>query len=186
MAGAATWIGDASCVLLCAIATAYDLRTHRIPNALNLAGFATGLALAFGTHTLAHGPRAGLVDGLLPALAGAAALALAFFIIALVGAVGMGDVKLMGAVGAFLGWSLAFRVLVDVLVAGALVALVRGVLRGELGAALRNLGRGARSLVGRAHAEPAELHPMPYALGILVGVAWAVLGNYAPALRFPK
>lgn len=185
MTSAATWIGDALCVLVCVIATAHDVRTQRIPNLLNLGGLTLALTLAFATHTLLHGPRAGIVDGVLPALAGAAALFLAFLVIALVGAVGMGDVKLMGVVGAFMGWSLAFRVLVDVLVAGALVALVRGIAQGELGAVLRNLGRGARALVGSARAGPATLHPMPYALGILLGVAWTVLGRYVPAVRFP-
>lgn len=185
MPGAATWIGDACCVLVCVVAARYDLKTHRIPNLLNLWGLLVALALAFTTHTLVHGPRAGIVEGVLPALAGAAALFLAFFVIALVGAVGMGDVKLMAAVGAFLGWPLAFRVLVDVLFAGALVALVRAIAQGELGAALRNLGRGARSLVGGARSGPAQLHPMPYAVGILLGVSWTVLGRYVPAVRFP-
>jgi Flp pilus assembly protein protease CpaA len=186
MVGAATWIGDACCVLVCALAAVYDLKTHRIPNVLNLAGFALALVLAFVTRVLVHGPAAGLTDGLVPALGGAVALGGAFFVVALAGAVGMGDVKLMGVVGAFLGWNLAFRVLVDVLVAGAVVALVRGVVRGELAGALRNLARHAGRLAGRPEARsPATLHPMPYALGILLGVSWAVLGRYVPAVRFP-
>ncbi len=186
MTSAVPWLTDAGCVLLCAAATASDLRTRRIPNRLNLAGFVLGLSLSFATRALAGGARAGLTEGLLPALAGAAGLFCAFLVVALVGAVGMGDVKLMGAVGAFLGWPLAYRVLVDVLLAGAALALVLALWRGELGAALRNLGRGAGSLVGRAvRPAGAELHPLPYALAILLGVTWTVLGRYAPSLRFP-
>ena len=185
MPGAATWIADACCVLLCAIAAARDLATHRIPNLLNLGGFVLGLALAFARRAAANGPLAGVVAGVVPALGGAAVLFTTFLVIALFGAVGMGDVKLMGAVGAFLGWPLTYRVLVDVLLAGAAVAVVRGLLRGELGAALRNLGRGARSLVGGKGTAQADLHPMPYALGIFFGVSWTVLGRYFPAARFP-
>lgn len=184
--GAATWLTDACCVLVCAIAAVRDLRTHRVPNALNLAGFALGLALSFATGAAESGLRAGFFHGVLPSLVGAAALFGVFLVAALLGAVGMGDAKLMGVVGAFLGWTLVYRALVDVLVAGALVALVRGFVRGELRAALANLGRGVRSLVGTA-ARPAraDLHPMPYAVAILLGVSWAILGRYVVAARFP-
>lgn len=185
MTGAATWLGDACCLVVCAIATVRDLKTRRIPNTLNLAGFVLALVVAFVTRLLVHGPRAGLVEGLGPALGGAAVLGGAFLVIALVGAVGMGDVKLMGVVGAFVGWSLAYRVLVDVLVAGALVALVRALVQGELPGALGNLARGAAGLVGRKTPAQGDLHPMPYALGIMLGVSWALAGRYVPAVRFP-
>jgi prepilin peptidase CpaA len=186
MPGAATWWTDAACLLVCVAAARTDLRERRIPNALTFSAFGLALVLAFATEAAERGFAAGLARGLAPAFGGAALLFGSFLGIALLGAVGMGDVKLMGAVGAFLGWPTAYRALVDVLLAGALVAIARGLARRELGAAFANIARAARRPFERDEATRAvELHPMPYAVAILIGTTWAIVGRYLPFLRFP-
>src|SRR4051812_22885531 len=79
--------------LLC-WAAVHDVRTRRIPNVLNLVLFLTGLGVSVAGLWKVNGAQAGL-----GALAGLA-LTLPLF---LIGAVGGGDVKMLTALGAWLG-----------------------------------------------------------------------------------
>src|SRR5512139_2113923 len=90
-------IADTAALVACAIAVATDLRARRIPNWLTVAaiGLGLGLGLAAGTGTL------------VAALAGAALGLVVFGVPAAFGLVGMGDVKLVIALGALLRWPLA-------------------------------------------------------------------------------
>src|SRR4029450_7457447 len=81
--------------ILC-VAVMSDLRTHRIPNVLCAGAFGTGLIL----QTMLFG-LAGLVDGVGGAVVGLLILLPLYAI----GGMGAGDVKLMAAVGTFLGLS---------------------------------------------------------------------------------
>lgn len=71
-----------------------DLKERRIPNWLTLPSLAVGLALQ-----AARGGGEGLAAGLAGAAAGAALLALPFAL----GWMGGGDIKLLAAIGAFMG-----------------------------------------------------------------------------------
>lgn len=103
-----------ACLFIMAIC--YDLRFHRIPNALCLIFFVTGCIANFFIFGW---------QGLANALLGAVvvfALLIPFFIIKTLGA---GDIKLMMAVGALLGvsttlWSVAWGVIVG----GAIALLI--------------------------------------------------------------
>ncbi len=92
----------------------FDVRERRIPNALTLGALLVAVAL-----------RATLgLDGLMAGLAGAAigfALALPFF---LVGGLGGGDVKLLAAMGAFLGPRQIWLALLIMALVGGLMAVV--------------------------------------------------------------
>lgn len=156
------------------VATLTDLRTHRIPNWLTFGAAVAGMALQFYLTGF---------TGLVTALAGLAIGLACVLPSYLFGALGAGDVKLMAAVGCFLGpASTALAVLAIVITGGAL-ALIRIAWRGGLpslgaryGAMLWNLVS-ARRLVylGPAPDEPAA-ERFPYAVAIALGtfasLAW--------------
>jgi prepilin peptidase CpaA len=79
-------------VLLTAVVT--DIRSYRIPNWLTVPAMACGLAL----HVVRHGQQ-----GLLFSLEGLAVGLGLFLVFYATGGMGAGDVKLMAAVGSFLG-----------------------------------------------------------------------------------
>ena len=164
----AALVADVVSLVLCVACAAIDLRSYRIPNWLTFGGAAVGLALAAATGSLAVAQAAllGLAIGLLALLPARA-----------VGAVGMGDVKLLAAVGALVGFPLVLRVVVYTLLWGGLLALGLALIRVVLGAALRNV-----LALSTRKAAPVALHRMPYGLAIFAGTAHAVASRYLPGL----
>ena len=177
---------DVACVLLCAVAAVIDLRSRRIPNWLTLPGIALGVALNTALCSIAFGLAEGARLGLLPSLAGCLLLGLVFLALGVINFVGMGDVKLMAAVGALLRWPNALWALAYVTIAGGVIAVGYAVARGRMLAVLRNLFSITRNVVKPKDDRPqVELHRIPYGLAILLGAAWAAAANYLPALRLP-
>ena len=114
----------AAALIVAAAAMFWDLRTRRIPNELTFGA----AAVALGYGLIAGGPW-----GLLMAAAGWLAGAALFFPIFALGGMGAGDVKLLAALGAWLGpvdavW-LAIFASISGGVIGAVVALYHGYLR---------------------------------------------------------
>jgi prepilin peptidase CpaA len=164
----AAFLADVASVALCLACAVGDLRSYRIPNRLTFGGVALGLGLAASTGSLplAKAALAGLLIGffaLLPAR--------------VVGAVGMGDVKLLAAVGALVRFPLVLPVVIYTLLWGGLFALVLALRLGVLGATLRNL-----LALSTRQPVPVALHRMPYGLAIFAGTAHAVLSRYLPGL----
>src|SRR5687768_3904431 len=103
-----------------AAATCFDVSQRRIPNAFNVCLFAT----AFLFQAAVHG-WAGTLDGLMGAALGLGVLIAPFY----AGWLGGGDVKLVMAIGAWLGpaqtgWAVLYGVAGGALIAG--VILIRG------------------------------------------------------------
>ena len=101
------------CTML-AIAVYGDVRSHRISNTLSLLGLVAGLGLQY----LGNGLQ-GVASGLLGAGVGLACFT-PFYMLRSMGA---GDVKLLAAVGAFLGPQGAFYAALFSLLAGGLGAI---------------------------------------------------------------
>lgn len=147
---------------VCALAAVTDLRTrlirdvHTVPAFLAGVGLLTAIAWVQGAN-----PGAGLGNALLGALPGA----LFFGLPVAFGALGLGDAKLMAAVGALVGFPASLGAL--------LVVTVTGGLQG-VGALLLRTTRGRR-LSARAGLRdvdsPTFLSHVPYGLSIAVGAA---------------
>jgi len=144
-----------------------DGRTRRLPNWLTVSGFLAGLTL----HSFASGWQ-----GAALALKGAG-LGLAVLLpLVLLRAVGAGDWKLMGAVGALVGpWMLWFVLFASVLVAG-LMAVFLMVRAGRVRQTFRNIGlilMGFLTFGIRAHPEISLDNPgllkLPFGVAAAIG-----------------
>jgi len=156
-------------VILLTLAAVCDIRTHRIPNPLALAGLILGLVW--------HGWRGGGA-GLLLSLEGVAVAALALLPYAL-GGLGAGDVKLLGAVGALMGPAFLLWTLLGTILAGGLLALAWAARRGVLRETTQNVLLGLHLLHARAGvsalASASQAGKMPLAPAIGLGAAFAFL-----------
>jgi prepilin peptidase CpaA len=112
-------------------AAVFDVLYRRIPNWLTVSGVVLGIAM----NTIIGSPEGGLVFSLI-------GLAVAFGInVALYAlhARGAGDVKLMAAVGALVGWERWFGIFFVTALIGGVMALILVVARGRLKKTLFNL-----------------------------------------------
>ena len=117
-------------VAMVTIAALWDLRFRRIPNWLTASGVVAGLAIQAGLGGWA---------GLRSAAFGLGLALLVYLPLFLLRAMGGGDVKLMAAVGAFLGpknWIVAFLL---ISIAGGLIALLLALIKGRLSRTLHNV-----------------------------------------------
>lgn len=164
--------------VLLLLATREDIRSHRIPNRLVLTGVVLGVALngllpdGSGFNSLTPG---GL--GWLAALKGLV-LGLAVLLpIYLLRAMGAGDVKLMGMVGAFLGAGDLIGALIATLIAGGVIALVAALWSRQFMNLLLNIkemlfGGLLKVSTGRPplmNDMPLSVGQLPYAVAITTG-----------------
>ncbi len=104
-----------------------DLDVQRLPNVITLPGIAVGLVFALWTPP-------GLVDCLVGAALGAGlllAVRWGWYRATGVEAMGLGDVKMLAMIGAFLGWRQVFVTLFLASIAGALIGIGLAVARGR-------------------------------------------------------
>lgn len=119
----------------------WDLRERRIPNWLTVGGAVAG----FGWHVW----RAG-VEGLAFAGMGFGLAFGVYAVLFLLRGRGAGDLKMMAAMGAMIGWSNWLLLFVLSGVIGGVVALIVIVLRGRVRETLGNLRRLPEQKLGKA------------------------------------
>lgn len=160
-------------VLLSPIALAviyFDVRYRRIPNVIVVCTLLAGLIV--NTAIGSWGGMLGSVEG----------FALAFvpmFLMHLFGAMGAGDVKLSGAVGALLGVKLVPLALVIIVMMGAVLAIYSMVRSRTVFSTLHGVLRIFVGLVPgwempRFAMPPDRRHTIPYGVAIMVGSLIAV------------
>ncbi|MBZ5576638.1 MAG: A24 family peptidase [Acidobacteriia bacterium] len=113
-------------------AAVYDVRFRRIPNWITVSGVVIGL----GLNTFLYRGLPGLVFSL-------KGLALGFglyFLLYALHAMGAGDVKMMAAVGALVGWEDWFAIFVLTALLGGILAGLVMLLRGRVKKTIWNLG----------------------------------------------
>jgi prepilin peptidase CpaA len=152
------------------VACLTDLRTRRIPNVLT---FGAAIA-AFGVHAMSAG-----MPGFLSSLAGWMVGVALFFPFFAMRGLGAGDVKLLGAIGAWIGPVVVLRVALYSAIAGGVLAVIVAVQAGYLKQALSNLGyfvqfwktHGLKPVEGfdlNRSASPKLAYALPVLTGVLV------------------
>jgi prepilin peptidase CpaA len=149
--------------LFIALAVTADLRLRRIPNAVNLAGFACGICFS-----IARSGSSGIAASLLGSVVGLSILLVPF----LLHMVGGGDVKFLAAAGAIVGWrALSWSFLLGAFLGGLFAVAA-------LTARHRSLAGAHRTLVllvsgAWPTADPAneaQAVPIPYAVPLSIGL----------------
>ena len=152
-------------VPLAAFVTYYDLRYRRIPNLLILVALVAGLVI----NTSFSG-----MQGALSSVQGFGLAFVPMFLMHLFGAMGAGDVKLFGAIGAVLGVGMVPLAFVVVVMFGAALAVYSMLRSGTVFSTLHGV---LRIFVGilpgwempRFAIPPDRRHTIPYGVAIMLG-----------------
>jgi len=158
-------------LLVAVVGAALDLQQRRIPNWLTYPGIVLGFVL--------RGTLLGW-RGLATALAGCLLAGGVMFLFFMVRAMGAGDVKIMAAIGAFVGPQHTGNVLLATAIFGGILAIAYALYRRRMISTLKNVGSVLRfhAWAGvQAHPElnldnPSALR-MPYGLAIALGTLYA-------------
>ena len=154
-------------LVLCA--AVYDVRFRRIPNWLTLTGVLAGLALNTFLYQGWPGLRFSLI-GLATAFG-------VYFVLYVLRAMGAGDVKMMAAIGAMVGWQDWFGIFIVTAIIGGAAALALVLSRGRFRQTLFNVSfilsemtSGRPAYVGKEELDVRS----PKALGLPHGAVIAV------------
>ena len=159
------WLSAGAALLV--LAMWCDVQSHRIPNPLVGAGLLMGAGLSLFDGGL------GWRESLLAATAGIAAF-LPLYLLRILGA---GDVKLMGAVGSFVGYPGVLSVALLTALAGAVLAVLIAIRQRRLRSMVQQMGMGLLGLFYQVTSggRPRQWvmvvgpHRMPYACAIGMG-----------------
>lgn len=161
------------------VAATTDVLRRKIYNWLTVPAIAFGLALSFGAGGLDGSAHSfGFWNHLLGSVVGL----LIFFVAYWVGGMGGGEVKLMAAVGAIMGFPFIVGATVWSGLVGAAMAMWVLVWRGQLLGGLRRSARYALSLrPAQLPAEDPLKVKIPYGVAIAFGTLWAWFLTVLPA-----
>jgi prepilin peptidase CpaA len=162
-------------VVVLMMAVVIDIRSRRIPNWLSLPFLVAGLALSAWRGGLPGFGRSIAGVGLAVALAGA---------LCYLRGMGMGDLKLFAAVGAWIGPGQLFVALIATGIVGGFLAVGYALWHGSLGKSLDSTGEllaGFGKTGFRPHAtialNNAQALKMPYAPAIAIGTIFSFFGS---------
>ena len=160
-------------------AAIWDIRIKKIPNKLTLPVFGLGIV-----YQAVFNQWTGLADGGLAFLAGFGML----FVLWMIGGGGGGDVKLMGALSVWLGFSLTWKVLIvsSILAIGGtfLVIVYSSLTRGVMNTKDKYTATGKTPKGQKPQKETIEQRTRRRAMGFAVPVAlatWSVVAYYLPS-----
>ncbi|HWZ31317.1 MAG TPA: A24 family peptidase [Bryobacteraceae bacterium] len=150
-------------------AALFDYRQRRVPNWITFSGVAIAIGLNFFLYE---------TPGLFMSLKGLGLALLIYFPLFAIRGMGAGDVKLMGAIGAAVGWQNWLGVLVLTSAFGGVAAIIIVASRGRLRRTFQNIWLIVLSLLHRQ--APYELNPqldvkstegvrLPHAVAIAFG-----------------
>ena len=162
--------GIEALLLIVALAAAvYDVRYRRIPNWISAGGIAVGVL----ANSLTHG-----IPGLLLSLGGFAMGFGLYFLLYVIHVMGAGDVKLMGAVGALVGWQNWMAIFVIAAVLGGIMAMILIISRNRVKRTFWNIGyllnemrRGRAAYVSREELDVQSPQSVGLPHGAVIAVA---------------
>jgi len=175
------WVSAGVLVAVLIAAAISDLRRGCVYNWLTYPAILIGLGFGLAEGFAAGQRWDGLVNHLLGFGFGFGVLFVAY----LFGGMGGGDVKLMAAVGAFLGWPAALHAVFYSFLVGAAVGVVVMVWRGRTRLVLRRLWLALRILplpsANLNDAAPVSTFRVPFGFAVCLGTLWylveAVVGR---------
>jgi prepilin peptidase CpaA len=129
------------CLVFVSVAAAWDMRTGLIPNGLTLGGLGVGFVLHLAAHLAdlsGSGAASAALAGALNAALGVVLCGLGPYLLFRLDAMGGGDVKLLAAVGAFVGPTLGLSIELSAFITMAVFSPVRLAYEGKLLAVLGN------------------------------------------------
>lgn len=123
-------INNITLLMLVAVSGFFDLKERKIPNKVTFSGILIGVLF-----NLITGGWMGFLQGILGLFTGLAV----FFLPFAMGGMGAGDVKLMGAIGALMGWRFSVMTGLYSAVVGGLMVLVYLLYTGKLRDTLKKI-----------------------------------------------
>lgn len=117
-------------LLLVAVSGFFDLKERKIPNKVTFTGILIGILF-----NLITGGWVGLLQGILGMFAGLTI----FFLPFALGGMGAGDVKLMGAIGALMGWRFSLMTALYSAIVGGIMVLIYLIYTGTLRDTLKKM-----------------------------------------------
>jgi len=167
-------------VICVSVAAVIDISTRRVPNWLTIPGICLGICI----NAYLSG-AAGVKSSLLGVCTGF----LLLFFVYLLGGMGAGDVKLLSAVGSFLGPTLVFYTFVWMALAGGVLAVFVLVYKKAFSQTLRNLRSVLWGWILRTHESDLDISlknpsllKLPYGVAIAIGTVLAVFIQRIPGL----